>query len=897
MQNNAKDILKIDNITTEKEAVGQYHAMIDSVGLHATWNNIINYCMKNGNHPFFNINNFGELYEDGLAYVDKSHKKENGQYYTPKDVCNLMSLWLKDGKGTNVCDVGCGVGNLILSYLELIGYDEARRLIKNGNIYIYDLDMLALEIAKYSIAMKYGEDLLPYINAINLDFLDKSTKLPKDCKIIANPPYSKISNIRDCWEKSLVVEDSKETYSAFIEKILKNSESSVVISPYSFLGGGKFYSLRRLLNHYNGFIVSYDNVPGNIFNGKKHGIFNSNKSNSVRAAITVTQNLKGQNGYRISPLIRFKTEERQNVLNRDYLEGLLGNNYQIIDNKNKSYYKCFKELEPILNSWRKIADIKLKDLLSTEENQFGISFPNTCRYFTTATKYPLKRTGYFKLYAKDEKSFNYLYCILNSSLAYWHWRLFDGGINFPLSLLLDLPVVSLSNDSVYHCEIEQIVKEMNSLERSYIVTKMNAGAVQENVKFPVEYRNKLNEILLRILNRDEDFSVFDVIHSNKLMDKQMKNKNVYEFVNKLYDKKPKLILTTSQIKNLDKYYKSNFRKFSNIEEFLNSDSVFCQNISKSRSALCEVKKQFEKQEALQGGILLECFVAQSIADVFGLKKFVDMRELNQNIPVQIKEQIKNKARYLYYLDETNNFFAQYGDPQSVDAEMAINGCIFKIEIKDILAKAGENDILGLYGEDGKLTPNEKFKNAHPEHLPIIEKFNKETSILHILGHNYKLDEHDTYEALEKYFDDKEIDVLVTVNKKQEILFITKDQIRLLSTKGSEIRTIGRNAKAVFTPNFLMKSLKELNAEIIDGVVYLPKSDEKQKAKGRGKDEETRLKMKNIFFCKLNLVKETNNFFAFKLEDIKQTKPTISMHISLGLTQKEMAEIYKKKKKD
>ena len=43
------------------------------------------------------------------------------------------------------------------------------------------------------------------------------------------------------------------------------------------------------MNQYNGEIYSFDNVPGNIFCGRKHGIFNTNTSNSVRAAITVVR--------------------------------------------------------------------------------------------------------------------------------------------------------------------------------------------------------------------------------------------------------------------------------------------------------------------------------------------------------------------------------------------------------------------------------------------------------------------------------------------------------------------------------------------------------------------------------------------------------------------------------
>lgn len=40
-----------------------------------------------------------------------------GKYYTPEDVASLLSNWLLPLDGINICDVGCGTGNLILNYL------------------------------------------------------------------------------------------------------------------------------------------------------------------------------------------------------------------------------------------------------------------------------------------------------------------------------------------------------------------------------------------------------------------------------------------------------------------------------------------------------------------------------------------------------------------------------------------------------------------------------------------------------------------------------------------------------------------------------------------------------------------------------------------------------------
>ena len=342
-----------------KYEMNNYFNDIDKKGLSKTWHSILSKTLnKTFESDIFVVDNFGELYEIGLEHVNKINKKEMGKYYTPKDVSILMSKWMINLKGEKICDVGCGCGNLIMSYLECIGIDETIKLINNGYLYLYDLDEIALNICKYSIAIKYGKELLGKIKAKHCDFLDKDIKLPKNSRVISNPPYFKIKEYGDNWAITKVINDSKELYSAFIEKIITQSVASVIITPYSFIGSGKFYSLRQIMNNYNGFIVSFDNVPGNIFNGRKHGIFNTNTGNSVRAAITVVENAENIKGFRISPLIRFKTEERNKMLNNDFLLKLINDRYQVVNSHTKAFYKCHKDLLKILDCWETNSDDK-----------------------------------------------------------------------------------------------------------------------------------------------------------------------------------------------------------------------------------------------------------------------------------------------------------------------------------------------------------------------------------------------------------------------------------------------------------------------------------------------------------------------------------------------------------
>ncbi len=77
---------------------------------------------------------------------------------------------------------------------------------------------------------------------------------------------------------------------------------------------------------------------------------------------------------------------------------------------------------------------------------------------------------------------------------------------------MPLPVDCLSNEDKLF--FKQMRTEMSAKENEFIVTKVNAGVVQENIKFPEEFRNKINERLLKILNSELTSKDFDKVHAN-----------------------------------------------------------------------------------------------------------------------------------------------------------------------------------------------------------------------------------------------------------------------------------------------------------------------------------------------------------------------------------------------
>lgn len=505
-----------NNMSFSTYTIEQYKKDIDKYGLKKVWDEIIKYRKKETvSVSILETHNFGELYEIGLAYENKINKKEQGKYYTPEDVATLLSSFLKDLDGENICDVCCGTGNLIHSFLRLIGFDKARDLILNKKLYLYDMDELAMNICKNIIGLEYGIDVIDNINCIKGDFLSKKILLPENCKVISNPPYFKIKNNDDSWKVTDVIKKSRDLYSAFIEKIVKNSKSSVIISPFSFIGSDKFYSLRHVLNNYNGMIFSFDNVPANIFNGRKHGIFNTNCANAVRAAITVVENKPNIKGFKISPLIRFLTDERKNLLTVKSLMKLLPNEYQVVSNKNKKYHKCFIKINDIYKKWIEQSNGVFSDLLSKKETEYKLCIPTTCRYFLSATERELNRGGKNTFYFKNQQDMEYAYCLLNSSFAYWYWRLFDGGITYPTGLLKTIPI----KNSFSKTELKQLhmlVSSIKVTETNYLVYKKNASEMQENIKFPIEIRDKFNDFILSTFGINADLRSFDCIHSNNI---------------------------------------------------------------------------------------------------------------------------------------------------------------------------------------------------------------------------------------------------------------------------------------------------------------------------------------------------------------------------------------------
>ena len=114
---------------------------------------------------------------------------------------------------------------------------------------------------------------------------------------------------------------------------------------------------------------------------------------------------------------------------------------------------------------------------------------------------------------------------MNSTFAYWYWRLYDGGINCPLTIINTIPVfLDLFNEKQLN-KMNSLAEEMQSKEKEYLVYKVNAGKKQENIKFPKKYRNEINKLFFDVLEIDKNISVLNKIHSSSLFEESESEEN------------------------------------------------------------------------------------------------------------------------------------------------------------------------------------------------------------------------------------------------------------------------------------------------------------------------------------------------------------------------------------
>lgn len=441
-------------------------------------------------NPLANLSmgEIGVVYEALVALSDHRSRREKGQYFTPDDVAKFMAAQaarFPDGDWLDPC---CGVGNL--SFHLAHAMTDPAQFVAN-RLTLIDMDAVALKTAAALLVANFAAqndvEALPALLARSQvrNFLS-TAPLPAHSFTIVNPPYARTTRI-DRFKTA----DAGELYAYFLERVATSSKGFIAITPAAHLGGAKYASLRAILGELpGGEVLVFDNVPDTCFRGYKYGSTNTSKTNFVRAAITVSS--PSDENWKVTPILRWAARSRAKMWSR--ARSLL---VPLRFAPGGEWAKVMPKTETV---WDALATspTRLKDLVTRERTPYELHVASTPRYYTSATKRDLDRGSKHVLYFKTRAEMDRAYVLLNSSLPYWWWRCIDGGITLPLRTLLSTPIPSRLKAT------KSLVQQLEESEESGVVTKLNAGRQNENVRRPRELVDVIDRSLL--VGVDFDFT-------------------------------------------------------------------------------------------------------------------------------------------------------------------------------------------------------------------------------------------------------------------------------------------------------------------------------------------------------------------------------------------------------
>lgn len=428
------------------------------------------------------IGEVGVCYEALLSTLDRSSRKSSGQFFTPDDAAQFMAqrtAAFGDGVWLDPC---CGVGNLAW---HLAGIQEDPDAFIRERLILIDRDETALRSAVALLAADYaavGEPesvRLLAANAVRRDFLAK-VALPAHDFVIVNPPYARAAP-----KAGYETGRCSDLFAYFMERVAKTSRGFVAVTPASYLSAPKFQPLRDVIDREStgGDIFVFDNVPDTLFRGYKFGSNNTSKTNFVRAAITVYH--PGAERWQVTPILRWQAAARSQMFNQCH--ELLG------DRRIGPHGEWAKLVPGLEQAWDLLLNRStgsMQDLVVASPTPFSLDVGLTPRYYISATYRTLDRGSKATLYFRTAADRDTAAIVLNSSVPYLWWRALDGGVTLPRRVLMSVPVPAMSDADA------MLVSRLRASEQDNLVSKLNAGRENENVKHPGDLVDALNAVTL-----------------------------------------------------------------------------------------------------------------------------------------------------------------------------------------------------------------------------------------------------------------------------------------------------------------------------------------------------------------------------------------------------------------
>lgn len=424
-------------------------------------------------------------YEALLATLDHSRRRRSGQYFTPDDAAQFMASQAEDFPEGTWLDPCSGVGNLSW---HLVANQENPAKFLASSLTLIDKDPVALASALALIAAQFaGEDDVAGVDA----FFDRgraenfltSANAPA-CEpacdyAILNPPYARAEA-----PAGFETASARDLFAFFLEKVMRMTKGFIAVTPASYLSSPKYKTLRALLDKQcmGGKIFVFDNVPDTLFRGFKFGSKNTSTTNFVRAAVTVCE--PGASRWCLTPIIRWRAESRQRMF--------AGAETLLSPRQTGPRGEWAKVPGPLLPAWNRLREENetVGSLIVPHETPYRLDVATTPRYYISAAYRNLERGSKTTLRFKCAKDRDRAAAVLNSSIPYFWWRTLDGGVTFPMRVLLSVPVGEIPGEALV------LAEQLNKNEDDHVVTKLNAGRVVENVKRPREMVAALDRLLL-----------------------------------------------------------------------------------------------------------------------------------------------------------------------------------------------------------------------------------------------------------------------------------------------------------------------------------------------------------------------------------------------------------------
>ena len=213
----------------------------------------------------------------GIYYaslVNQEHKKEKGQFFTPREIASLMGSFASSlNSSLRILDPGCGTAILACALIEHL---VTNKNLQSIELVVYETDSDLIPLSKKSL-----EYVCEWLQSKKIDFkysinskdfiLENASCLSENINlfsekielfdiIISNPPYFKlpIDDKRSIAAKT-VVNGHPNIYAIFMAvsaKLLKENGELIFITPRSYASGSYF----KLFREYFFKTIEIDNV-------------------------------------------------------------------------------------------------------------------------------------------------------------------------------------------------------------------------------------------------------------------------------------------------------------------------------------------------------------------------------------------------------------------------------------------------------------------------------------------------------------------------------------------------------------------------------------------------------------------------------------------------------------